>query len=585
MALDLEKVSFTNFRSYKGGPHVHSFKRGVCYVLAKNHDPGFDSNGGGKSSLLATIAWALYGTLATGSDKDEVIHHGTPEACVELTLAGDFDLFVRRSKARSGPEKLEFFDSRRGWVRSDLAYVQAQLTEALGVSRATFFNSFWIDRESRTKQFLFAKPSERQKILEELIGEDFYGPAKVKATQARTTAEKERATQVAERDGLYDQVSLLRDVLKQAEEDLVNESGREAAQEEAIQAAINEVESDVEKTRKELEEVAVILEGLHRSLPIDLTASDLDVTVAAAAAEIRVTEIRLAQELADPNTVCKSCGQVVSTTNYKKQQAQRAEDTRRLVMLRQTLTSSRKRVTEIRAIEGQITSYKQKDMRLKGKMSTLVDLKQKTVEKKPTVQSRVPVLQHRVTDLKEKARDRFTAYLETKKKVALLDSRLPIYRLCEEAFGSRGIQNLRLDDVRHLMQQFTDQYLLHLTQGAIKIEFPYANDGFRVLLTMKDQKADIASFSRGESWRACLAVLLALRRVILFLNKSPLNFVVLDDAGSDLDDTGIEAIHALAEILSKEMSHILIAAPHDYACVPINAVVRVEKRNGVSKII
>lgn len=585
MSLDLGKVSFTNFRSYKGGPHVHAFKRGVRYVLAKNHDPGFDSNGGGKSSLLATIAWALYGTLATGSDKDEVIHHGTPEVCVELTMAGDFDLFVRRMKARGGPEKLEFFDSRRGWVRSDLAYVQAQLNETLGVNRATFFNSFWIDRESRTKQFLFAKPSERQKILEELIGEDFYGPAKIKATQARNAAEKERAAKVAERDGVYDQVTLLREMLKQAEEDLVNESGREAAQEEAVQAALNEVESDIEKTRKELEEVGALLEGLHRSLPIDLTAQELDITIASAAAEVRAVELRLAQELVDPNTVCATCGQIVSATNHKKQQAQRAEDTRRLVALRQSLASSRKRVTEIRGIESQITAYKQKDMRLKGKMSTLVELRQKTLEKRPTVESRVPALQQRVRELKEKARDRFTVYLEGKKQVSEFDKILPVYRLCEEAFGSRGIQNLRLDDVRHLMQQFTDQYLLHLTQGSIKIEYPYTNDGFRVLLTMKGEKADIASFSRGESWRACLAVLLALRRVILFLNKSPMNFVVLDDAGSDLDDTGIEAIHTLSEILAKEMSHVLIAAPHDYACIPINAVVRVEKRNGVSKII
>lgn len=585
MALDLVKVSFTNFRSYKGGPHVHAFERGVRYVLARNHDPGFDSNGGGKSSLLATVAWALYGTLATGADKDEVIHHGTPEVCVELTLGGEYDLFVRRSKARGGPEKLEYFDSRRGWVRADLAYVQAQLSETLGVNRSTFFNSFWIDRESRTKQFLFAKPSERQKILEELIGEDFYGPAKIKATQARAAAEKERAAQVAERDGIYDQVTLLREMIKQAEEDLANETTREAAQAEAVQAALNEVEFDIEKTRKELEEVGDVLEGLCRSLPIDLTANDLDMNVATAAAEIRAVELRLARELATPDTVCKTCGQIMSATNHKKQQAQRAEDTRRLVALRQTLSASRKQIAEIRGIESQITTYKQKDMRLKGKMSTLVDLRQKTIEKRPTLVSRLPVLMQRVTELKAKGRDRFTAYLECKKQVSALDEILPIYRLCEEAFGSRGIQNLRLDDVRHLMQQFTDQYLLHLTQGAIKIEYPYANDGFRVFLTMKGQKADIASFSRGESWRACLAVLLALRRVILFLNKSPLNFVVLDDAGSDLDDTGIEAIHALAEILAKEMPHVLIAAPHDYACIPINAVVRVEKRNGVSKII
>lgn len=583
MSLDLVKVKFTNFRSYRG-LHEHVFERGVRYVLARNHDPGFDSNGGGKSSLLATVAWALFGTLATGSDKDEVIHAGTPEVSVELTLGGDFDLHVVRSKARGGPERLEFFDSRRGWVRADLVYVQAQLSETIGLNRSTFFNSFWIDRESRTKQFLFAKPSERQKILEELIGEDFYGPAKIRATQARVAAEKERAAAAAERDGLYEQVTLLRETLRQAEEDLAGEASREAARAEAIQAALNEVESDIEKTRKELEEVGRTLEGLHRSLPIDLTSADLDLTIASAANEIRAVELRLAQELVDPDTLCRTCGQSVSATSHKKQKALRDADTRRLVALRQTLASSRKRSVEIRGIESQIVVFKQKDMRLKGKMSTLVDLKQRTQEKQPTLDSRVPALQERVAELKERARDRFLSFLDRKQRVSEIDESLPVYRLCEEAFGSRGIQNLRLDDVRHLMQQFTDQYLSHLTHGAIRIEYPYANDGFKVLLSMKGTQADIASFSRGESWRACLSVLLALRRVILFLNKSPLNFVVLDDAGSDLDDSGISAIHALAEVLSREMSHVLIAAPHDYDFIPSSAVVRVEKRDGVSRI-
>mgnify|MGYP003341536486 CR=1 FL=1 len=72
------------------------------------------------------------------------------------------------------------------------------------------------------------------------IGEDFYGPAKVKATQARNAAERERAALVASRDGLFGQIVLLRQTLAQAREDLVNESAREAAQAEAVQAALKE---------------------------------------------------------------------------------------------------------------------------------------------------------------------------------------------------------------------------------------------------------------------------------------------------------------------------------------------------------
>ena len=250
-----------------------------------------------------------------------------------------------------------------------------------------------------------------------LTGEDFYGPAKVKATQARNAAERDRASLVASRDGLFGQIVLLRQTLAQAREDLVNESAREAAQAEAVQAAIKEVESDIERVRGELRETGDLLESLHRALPIDLTSRDIDASIVAASNEIRAVELRLAGELVAPDTVCSACGQAVSATSHKKQRAARDADTRRLVALRQSLASHRKQVVELRALEMRIVEVKQRDTGLKGKMSTLQDLHQRALEKRPTVESRVPVLEERVATLDATMRSRFTEYAAKKREV------------------------------------------------------------------------------------------------------------------------------------------------------------------------
>ena len=67
------KLSFTNFRSFAGGPHVFEFQPGTLFVVGDNKDDGFDSNGSGKTTLAALLPYALYGQIATGADKDEVI--------------------------------------------------------------------------------------------------------------------------------------------------------------------------------------------------------------------------------------------------------------------------------------------------------------------------------------------------------------------------------------------------------------------------------------------------------------------------------------------------------------------------------
>jgi ABC-type antimicrobial peptide transport system ATPase subunit len=79
-----------------------------------------------------------------------------------------------------------------------------------------------------------------------------------------------------------------------------------------------------------------------------------------------------------------------------------------------------------------------------------------------------------------------------------------------------------------------------------------------------------------------MAVLLALRKMLLYMRKSKVDFIVLDDAISDLDESGTQSIVDLADVLSKEVGHVFVTLPQHVPTIKQDSIVRVSKKDGVS---
>lgn len=577
--MQLKEVTLTNFRSYKG---VHTFKPrpGASFVLGKNTDEGYSSNGGGKTSLLSAIAWCLYGELATGATKDAVIHYGEPEVVVEARFEG---LTVRRGKKRTKPESLEFFaDELGGWVREDLDQTQNKLDSFLGVGKELFYNAFWLDNASKTVQFLFKRPAERLQVLQDLLGEGFFAQAKKAATSKRQDLDAKIAQVGNDIPWLEKQektsVSRIFDLGQQLEKEKIRIERADEERKRILQL----IKDDVSKMTESME--ILIAQRDQLAIKIDISPEEVIRNCALLEAQIHQAEEKFQKQYTGKrDDKCPTCLRDLETHDKVALETEKTKIFKEITRLKKLLEVEKKKKDEL-----------QRDKRKIDKMSSeIVELKVRKNAQESVLRQRENSYEEadasilvRLEAMIEKEESQLKDTREEKQnKLALLESlkeKIPYYRFWEEGFGSKGIQNLLLDDVRGLLSQFTRNYLANFSGEVLKVVYPKSDKGFEIVISYRDKETPVSNLSRGEVGRANMAVLLALRKMLLYMRKSRVDFIVLDDAVSDLDESGTQSIVDMAEALSREVGNVFVTVPQPIPTIKPDLLVRVEKKGGVS---
>ena len=140
-------------------------------------------NGHGKSALLDSITWALWGT-ARGKTQDELISYGSDECRVEFEfLSRDIQYRVIRShtrsrgRSRSGASdlQLQILDSDQALTISanTIRETQTKINQIVGMEYETFINSAFL-MQGRSDEFTSKTPGERKNLLPDILGLQIY---------------------------------------------------------------------------------------------------------------------------------------------------------------------------------------------------------------------------------------------------------------------------------------------------------------------------------------------------------------------------------------------------------------------------
>ncbi|WP_031513964.1 AAA family ATPase [Desulfofalx alkaliphila] len=141
------------------------------------------NNGNGKSALLDAITWAVWG-MARGTDErgagvDDLVRSGADNMEVEFTfqLEGDIYRICRRRDKGRGKSSLEFQIYDGGIFRSltgeNISSTQRKINQVLRMDYHTFTSSSFL-LQGKADTFTSMKPSERKKILGEILGLSVY---------------------------------------------------------------------------------------------------------------------------------------------------------------------------------------------------------------------------------------------------------------------------------------------------------------------------------------------------------------------------------------------------------------------------
>ena len=240
------RLTLKNFLSYQQAQINFQGLHTVCIC---------GSNGSGKSSLLESITWVLWGQ-SRGINDDDVIHGGEREVQVDLLFRSQHQLYrVLRSHQRKQATVLEFqiaetaldleaplsnllADYRfRSLTEKGLRATQQRITDTLKLDYETFINSAYL-RQGRADEFMLKRPSERKQVLADLLKLHQYDGLAEKA--------KERSRE------FKIQVQWLQESLQQLDQSLQQRSSLEQRW-SSLQAELLVLQQDQENDRVRLE--------------------------------------------------------------------------------------------------------------------------------------------------------------------------------------------------------------------------------------------------------------------------------------------------------------------------------------------
>lgn len=279
------KLKLQNFTSY--GTDVPELDFNKFHLAAIS-----GLNGAGKSSLLDSITWCIWGTSRLGDNADSLIHSGAQSMSVELEFLLDGHKFIVkriRSAKSGGSTSLEFLSGTHNLTEGTIKSTQAKIIDTLHLSFETFTNSAFL-RQGHADEFTTKGPTERKRILADILGLAHYDllEEKVKEKIKDIQANLQRLEyQVLEIEAELTQKEERSEKKKLAEENLLKLGAEikeleiklkdKASQKETLNLA-NEQKAKLEQNylanKKELDEI--ILQGKSRKEKIDQITKQLE---------------------------------------------------------------------------------------------------------------------------------------------------------------------------------------------------------------------------------------------------------------------------------------------------------------------
>jgi DNA repair exonuclease SbcCD ATPase subunit len=605
LMINLVSLDIKNFMSIES---LHlDFPKVGNYLISGFNEIGGDSNGSGKSTIINSIIWCLFGRTAKGLKGVEVVRWGSTEptgVCLGLKSESGYLYEIDRTdrSVKFSVDGVETVGHKGD--------IQQTINETFKTSFDLFLSSvsftkgqvdFLTDSGDAAKKRLFKSLLRLEKI------DKMYDKAKTLHASLTASAQKLEYELMTNET----RIASLRKELERLDE---QRRGWETIHAKAIQKLKDELaeqKPDIDFTlENRFREEEAALRNLEQHMEVDLgevgplmellSKTYQDINYHKVCKETLEKEIEKSKSL--QGKVCNYCGAQLSKRSMAKLIEEKeqtiVEITQTLNMMNMDMRSLEEKINHGEALQKEHNSLNMECQSLKA----LVDHQRHYIKSFDTMKKQ---LESRIQE-EEKATNPYepictaknneivTLNLQTtttKDQFTNVTKNIDIYAYLKWVLSREGVVAVIIQKTFERLEVLINHYLSRIcTEGFYVTISPQKElksgemkESIDIVITQDGQKIPYAALSGGQEQRVTIAALMALYRLSRELGMNRFNFLLLDEVVDlSLAEKGQQDIVRLLESMEAEIRNIFVISHKDNMAAEFPFQINV--RRGMDKI-
>lgn len=633
--LKLLQVSVKNFMVFGDKQQVVKLDNlGLVLLEGKNEDSeSFKSNGAGKTTILSSIVYALFGKLPDGTSGDTMINDKTKKGLkVSLTIQqGNHTYRIDRyRKDKDFKNKTLLFQDDKEITKSSIKLTNEAIIKILGIDMDTYLHSVVFGLGDVTN-FTQATDKEKKEILEDIANISIYKQAQSVAKDKRdkvvedlqqaktkidsTNNEIEAYKQLSDSSRKQFQTLMAtRKQLKNFEaaytvEDVPSDNDRQETEHKLAQVtdALTKLQAPIENSYQQ-EYNQVVTQGSQLKAKRDSLKEHLLDLVA------QLKEVKNSKE-----PTCRYCGNILDATHKATELKSLAKEYKQSAMdyakvqesLKKSVAKYNFLASKIEEIQKAQDARRDKMIKLNKVSETLKGHLKELASQAQTVRdnqahyakivAQLKDLNKQINSLTEEIKSQQVQtklktsedkLVQLQKEYNKLEKQLKVLKETVEIYSDKGVKSHVLDLVLPYVNQRANYYLSELTDNTISVKISTTteakngnvSDKLNVETNNINGAQEYELNSKGERKRIDLAISLALQDYVMTRTNTKTNFIAYDEVFDGLDSVGIDRVMHLLKQRVKEVPTIIVVSHNDELKELFENRITVTKQKGLSTI-
>lgn len=596
-----KKVYIQNFLSIGNEGVEICFQEGINLITGENRDKG-GRNGVGKSSVVESLYWCLFGNTIRDIKKDKIIHNQSKETCLvklnfDIIFSDRKDEYILTRKLE--PNKIELYCNGVDITRSSMPKTDELIKEIIGASEEVFQNAV-IMTANNTMPFMAQKKVDKRKFIEGVLHLGVFGEMLLQVRSDLNDSKKENDIVYSkfiekqknieifqkqfnkEEDQKTNKLNLLNSKIQENLKKIEAESSLDISQ---ISSKKDELLSLVDSKKNKIIKLKDLLSECNQSLE-ELKKEDYLISH-----NLKNFKNLLASAR-DKTKTCPTCKRAYEKhddEHIKKIILQHEEDIKKLEessslyikSIKNKKNECNKTFDVIKKLELDIESHLNEIhsfSMISNNINNLIEINM-SIEKeildiknsKNNFESLIEISQSELVELE-------TELENLQRKISILES-------AKFIVSEEGVKTFIIKKLLSVLN-FKLNFYLQTLEAPCKCEF---NEVFEeTIYNEKGIECSYFNFSGGERKRIDLAILFAFQDILRMQTGTSFSLSMYDELfDSALDEKGVNKILSILKERIESYKESIYIISHNKSAIrsEIDQVILLEKQDGVTRIV